>query len=78
MVTLLLLMDLKPNDFSGVAKNSYYIENGKIRYPLSETMLSGNIAEMLRNIKGVSKERINFGDAIFPWIQFRGLVISGK
>ncbi len=65
-------------DFSGVAKNSYYIENGKIRYPLSETMLSGNIAEMLRNIKGVSKERINFGDAIFPWIQFGGLVISGK
>ena len=25
-------------DFSGVAKNSYYIENGEIKYPISETM----------------------------------------
>jgi PmbA protein len=65
-------------DFSGVAKNSYYIENGKIKYPLSETMISGNLVEMLENIKNISKERINFGDAIFPWILFKGLVISGK
>jgi PmbA protein len=65
-------------DFSGVAKNSYYIENGKIKYPLSETMISGNLVEMLKNIKNISKERINFGEAIFPWILFEGLVISGK
>jgi PmbA protein len=65
-------------DFSGVAKNSYYIENGKIKYPLSETMISGNLVEMFKNIKNISKERINFGDAIFPWILFKGLAIFGK
>jgi len=27
-------------DFSGVAKNSYYIENGKIQYPINEVMVS--------------------------------------
>jgi len=63
-------------DFSGVAKNSYYIENGKIKYPISETMISGNIFQMLNNIKDISKETINDGSSIYPWIQFSGLTIS--
>ena len=65
-------------DFSGVAKNSYYIENGKIQYPISETMISGNVKEMLLNIKEISEERINFGSAVYPWIQFSDITISGK
>ena len=63
-------------DFSGVAKNSYYIENGEIKYPISETMISGNICEMLNNIKDISKETINDGSSIYPWVQFSGLTIS--
>ncbi len=65
-------------DFSGVAKNSYYIEDGKIRYPLSETMLSGNLAELLKNIRHISRERINFGWSMLPWIQITDVTISGK
>jgi len=65
-------------DFSGVAKNSFYIEKGKISYPINETMISGNTAEMLRNIKEISKERINFGFTIMPWICFEGITISGR
>ena len=42
-------------DFSGVAKNSYYIENGEVKYPISETMISGNISEMMKNIIAISK-----------------------
>ena len=63
-------------DFSGVAKNSYYIENGEVKYPISETMISGNIFEMLNDIKEISKETINDGSSIYPWIQFSGLTIS--
>ncbi len=63
-------------DFSGVAKNSYYIENGEIKYPISETMISGNIFQMLNDIKDISKETINDGSSIYPWIQFSGLTIS--
>ncbi len=63
-------------DFSGVAKNSYYIEDGKIKYPISETMVSGNIFQMLHDIKNISKETINDGSSIYPWIQFSGLTIS--
>ena len=64
-------------DFSGIAKNSYYIENGQIQYPLSETMISGNIADLFQNIKNISKERNDFGSALVPWIQVTGITISG-
>ena len=65
-------------DFSGVAKNSYYVEDGKIKFPISETMINGNLVEMMMNIKQISKERINSGYHNYPWIKFEGLTISGK
>ncbi|MBN2439709.1 MAG: hypothetical protein JXJ04_00125 [Spirochaetales bacterium] len=65
-------------DFSTVAKNSYYIENGKIQYPVNETMITGNIADVFMNILAVSKERINFGSGIFPWVLAGGITVSGK
>lgn len=65
-------------DFSGVAKNSYYIENGKIKFAISETMVSGNIVEMLNEIEDISKERVNNGYSTMPWIKFNNLTVSGK
>ncbi len=65
-------------DFSGVAKNSYLIEDGQIKYPVSEAMVSGNVAEMLRSITAVSRERIDFGVAVLPWISMPGVTVSGK
>ena len=65
-------------DFSGVAKNSYYIENGEIKYPVSETMVAGNLKEMLKAVSGISKERVNNGTSVTPWIAFSGVTISGK
>ena len=65
-------------DFSAIAKNSYLIENGEITKPLSETMISGNAAQMLRQIKGISKERINSGRSLLPWVVFTRVTLSGK
>ncbi|WP_425447263.1 TldD/PmbA family protein [Dethiothermospora halolimnae] len=65
-------------DLSGVAKNSFYIEDGEIKYPISETMVSGNLYDIFMNIKDVSKERVNFGHSILPWIHTSGVTISGK
>lgn len=64
-------------DFSGVAKNSYYIENGRIQYPVSELMVAGNLAAMLLAITDISRERINFGTHLFPWIKCANIHISG-
>ena len=63
-------------EFSGVAKNSYYIEKGKIKFPIIETMISGNISQMFMNINNISKENIDFGDSLLPWISFDGVTIS--
>ena len=63
-------------DFSGVAKNSYYIEGGRLIHPISETMVSGNMARLLLEIDGVSSERVDFGSEILPWVRVNGLTIS--
>lgn len=64
--------------FAGVAKNSFYIEDGKIQYPMTETMISGNLFELLNDIEGISKETVNYGSSILPWIHSKGATISGQ
>jgi len=65
-------------DFSGVAKNSFYLEDGEIKHALTETMIAGNLAALFRNITAVSRERVNFGYAIYPWVASAGVTISGQ
>jgi PmbA protein len=65
-------------DFAGVAKNSYLIHDGEISLPLSETMVSGNAVSMLKDIAGISKDRVDYGSAILPWVHFTGMTVSGK
>lgn len=68
-----------PNgDFSAIAKNSFRIRGGRIAEAVSETMVSGNLAEMLRNISAVSCETLENGDSVMPYIRFDGLTVSGK
>ena len=71
-------MPSESGDFSAVAKNSYYIENGEIKYPVKEIMISGNLRSLLKKIKRISSERVNFGDALLPWIQVENMTIFGK
>lgn len=65
-------------DFSGVAKNSFLIENGRITTPVSEIMVGGNLADMLKNISAISAERIADGATLLPYIAFDGITVSGK
>ena len=63
-------------DFAGVAKNSFYIRDGKVQHALSETMVSGNLVRMLEQIVGISRERISDGASLFPWLHVEGITIS--
>ncbi len=65
-------------DLSVVLKNSYYIEHGEIKFPLNETMISLNLNEAFKNINQVSKETIDFGSDIFPYVKVKDVLISGK
>lgn len=65
-------------EFSGVAKNGFLIENGRIVSALSETMISGNLAEMLNDLIAISKETLVAGDMVAPYMAFGGVTVSGK
>lgn len=65
-------------EFSGVAKNSFLIEKGKIAGALSETMISGCVPEMMNRIRAVSSDLLKDGYLSLPYIAFDGLTISGK
>jgi len=63
-------------DFSGVIKNSFSIRDGQVGNALSETMISGNVAQMLRDVSAVSAERIDTGSWVLPWLCVQGLHFS--
>jgi PmbA protein len=65
-------------EFSGVAKNSFMIENGKITGAVTETMVNGNLGEIIKNIKCISKELICDGTTVLPYVAVDGIVVSGK
>ena len=65
-------------DFSGVATNSFLIEGGKIVGAASETMISGNLADMLFNLVDISSETVFDGVSILPYAAFDGITVSGK
>lgn len=63
-------------DFAGVIKNSFAIEGGVLGHALAETMISGNIARMLLDVTGVSRERLDQGWHCLPWLRVTGLRFS--
>ncbi len=65
-------------DFSGVAKNSYLIDGGRIGTPVSEVMVSGNLFEMMESISGISAEVVNDGVTSVPWVRVEGITVAGK
>lgn len=65
-------------EFSGVAKNSFLIEDGKITCALAETMINGNFADLVKNLYGVSSETVADGSSVLPYAAFSGVTISGK
>ncbi len=71
----------RPNsnlDFSGVAKNSFYVEDGEVKHALGESMVSGNFQELLKQIHSVSRECVNFGGSSYPFIAASGVKISSR
>ena len=63
-------------NFSAVIKNSFAIENGEVGHALAGTMITGNMAQMLRDITGVSRERLDGDGTRLPWLRVSGLHFS--
>ena len=65
-------------EFSGVAKNSFYVENGRVQGAVMETMISGNLLDLFNHVTAVSKELVSDGASAFPYLAAEGITISGK
>ena len=63
-------------DFSAVIKNSFAITQGEVGHALSETMISGNVAQLLRDIVAVSRETEDGDGVRRPWLRVRNLHFS--
>ncbi|MBE5950397.1 MAG: TldD/PmbA family protein [Lachnospiraceae bacterium] len=65
-------------EISGVAKNSFLIEDGKITTAVNEVMITGNLADMIQNVVAISKETLSEGTSVMPYVAVDGVVVSGK
>jgi len=65
-------------EISGVAKNSFLIEDGKITDAVNEVMITGNLADMIQNVVAISKETLAEGTSVMPYLAVNGVVVSGK
>ena len=65
-------------DISGIAKTSFYIEDGEVRHALTETMLAFNLRELLTQIRALSRESVNFGTGRFPYLAADGVTVARK
>ena len=71
-------IDPVKGDFSGVAKSSRMLKDGKDAGPVTETMIAGNLFEALSNILTVSKEQeLISGAMLLPWMLVDGVSVTG-
>lgn len=63
-------------DFSGVVKGGHLIIKGEKVHPLKETLIAGNIFELLNNISGISKERETNFNFLSPYIRAEGISVT--
>jgi PmbA protein len=64
-------------DFSGVVKGGHLIADGERTHPVSETMLAGNVYEMMKSISAVSKERKRILSHLVPYVVVEDVSVTG-
>jgi PmbA protein len=64
-------------DFSGVVKGGWLIENGELVKPVIETMIAGNMFELLNNVSALSRERKKVMNFILPYVRINDVSITG-
>lgn len=63
-------------DFSGVVKGGHLLTHGEKKHPLKETMIAGNIFELLKNISNLSQERRKTFNYLLPYIQVENISVT--
>ncbi|MCL0084372.1 TldD/PmbA family protein [Dehalococcoidia bacterium] len=64
-------------DFSGVVKGGFLIKDGEITNPLIETLMAGNLFELLPRISGLSRETERIESLVAPYVRIEEVSITG-
>ncbi len=70
--------NLTTGDFSGLILQGNIIENGEIKEPLNETMLTINLLDLYKKIEAVSKDSMIYGSLQAPYVKFNEVQIVGS
>ncbi|MEW5936727.1 MAG: TldD/PmbA family protein [Candidatus Thermoplasmatota archaeon] len=68
--------EIATGEFSGVVKGSFMIERGEIKHPLKETLIAGNVLELLCSLSGASRERERVGAHHLPFLRFEDVSVT--
>ena len=63
-------------DFSGTVKGGFYIKNGKLSHPVTNTMIAGNVFDAIGNISGISKKLTKVYSYLLPYLAVEGISIT--
>lgn len=63
-------------EFSGVVKGGWLIKNGELAAPLCETMIQGNIYDLLHKIFAISMERRKIMNFLLPWVGIDNISVT--
>lgn len=69
-------VDAVSGDFSGVAKGSFLVENGKRTAPVKETLIAGNVFDCLTRVIACGKERHQVMATSCPWVLVDGIDVT--
>lgn len=66
-------------NFSGVAKNSWWIENGEFAFPVQEVMIAGNLFDLLKQTQVLGSELFEvMGSSLAPYALVDGVTVTAS
>jgi len=65
-------------DFSGVVKGGHLVVDGEVRMPVRETLIAGNVYEMLGKVSGVSQERKMILSSLLPHLRVEDVSVTSS
>lgn len=63
-------------EFSGTVKGGFYIKNGRLVHPITNTMIAGNVFDAITQISGISKKLTKVYSYHLPYISVRKVSVT--
>jgi PmbA protein len=71
------MSNVMAGEFSANVDLGFLIENGEVGGRVKNTMISGNVFDMIGKIIGISSQQIPLGSSLFPYLLFDEVKVVG-